>query len=166
MDCVFWNYWLCLLFERTTLDWFYITFRRFRRIYLAYYVSLTIFINHLMMASRQQASFLIYQRHLINFGTRVFSSSWSKMVYQVTFQMLLPIFCIRENKELPWTIILSDLCQWLIWSLDFKSKIICGWHRTVFRCSKYKLNRKWFEQLFDENKWLGFSMESEIQPWP
>ena len=40
-----------------------------------YYVSLTIFINHLMTALRQEPSFLIYQRHLIKFGTRVFSSS-------------------------------------------------------------------------------------------
>ena len=30
-------------------------------------------------------SFLIYQRYLIKFGKRVFSSSWSKMVYEVTF---------------------------------------------------------------------------------
>ena len=29
-----------------------------------YYVSLTIFINDLMMALRQEPSFLIYQRHL------------------------------------------------------------------------------------------------------
>ena len=28
---------------------------------------------------------LTYKRHLIKFGTRVFSSSWSKTVYQVTF---------------------------------------------------------------------------------
>ena len=48
-------------------------------------VSPTIFINHLMMASRQKASFLIYPRHLIKFGMRDFSPSWSKMVYQVTF---------------------------------------------------------------------------------
>ena len=40
-----------------------------------YYVSLTIFINDLMMALRQEPSFLIYQRHFMKFGTRVFSSS-------------------------------------------------------------------------------------------
>ena len=40
-----------------------------------YYVTLTIFINHLMIAYRQEASFLIYPRHLIKFRTRVFSSS-------------------------------------------------------------------------------------------
>ena len=40
-----------------------------------YYVSLTIFINHLMTALRQEPSFLIYQRHLTKFRTRVFSSS-------------------------------------------------------------------------------------------
>ena len=49
------------------------------------YVSLTIFINHSMMVSRQEASFLIYQKHLIRFGTRILSASWSKMVYQVAF---------------------------------------------------------------------------------
>ena len=65
-----------------------------------YYVSLTIFINHLMAALRQEPSFLIYQTHLIKFGTRIFSSSCSKTAYQATFLMLSPIFCIRENKEL------------------------------------------------------------------
>ena len=42
---------------------------------ISYYVSLTIFINHSMMVLRQEESFLIYQKHLIKFGTRVFSSS-------------------------------------------------------------------------------------------
>ena len=55
------------------------------RALINYYVPLTIFINHLTMALRQEPSFLVYQRHLMKFGTRVFSSSWSKMVYQVTF---------------------------------------------------------------------------------
>ena len=31
---------------------------------------------------------------------KVFSSSWSKMIYQVTFQMLSPIFSIRWNNVL------------------------------------------------------------------
>ena len=35
-----------------------------------YYVSFTIFINHSMMASRQEKFFLIHQRYLIKFGTR------------------------------------------------------------------------------------------------
>ena len=39
------------------------------------YVPFTIFINHLKMVSRQEASFLIYPKHLIKFGTRAFSSS-------------------------------------------------------------------------------------------
>ena len=33
------------------------------------------------MALREEPSFLIYQSHLIRFGTRFFSSSWSKTVY-------------------------------------------------------------------------------------
>ena len=31
LQCVFWNCWLCFLFERASLDMFCITFRRFRR---------------------------------------------------------------------------------------------------------------------------------------
>ena len=62
--------------------------------------------------------------------------------------------------------ILSDLYQWLIWWRNFKSKIICGWHLSFLRCSKYKLNSKRSEQGFNENKWLGFPVENEVQCWP
>ena len=34
---------------------------------ISYYVSLTVFINDLMMVSRQEASFMIYQKHWITF---------------------------------------------------------------------------------------------------
>ena len=50
-----------------------------------YYLSLTIFINHWVMASRQQTSFSTYERYLIKFCTSIFSTSCSEGLYQVTF---------------------------------------------------------------------------------
>ena len=61
-------------------------------------LSITVFISHSMMVSGQAASFLIYQKHLIKFDMRFFSTSWSRTVDQVAFKMLSSIFSVRENK--------------------------------------------------------------------
>ena len=76
--------------------------------------------------------------------------------------MLSPIFCIRENKEL----FLSDLYQWLIWWLDFNSKITCGWHFSVLRCSKYNLNSKRSEQWFNKISDWAFQWNMRFNPDP
>ena len=55
-------------------------------------VFLTIFINLLMTASRQELSFLTNQKHLIKFDTRVYFRNWSKVKYQVIFITLTQIF--------------------------------------------------------------------------
>ena len=43
-----------------------------------------------------------------------------------------------------WTITLSDLYQRLIWWLNFKSKIVCGWRLSVLHCWEHQLNSKRF----------------------
>ena len=52
---------------------------------VCYYVLPTIFTNRTMTISRQKKSFLIYQKYLEKFGARFYSTSWSKMVYQIIF---------------------------------------------------------------------------------
>ena len=45
------------------------------------------------------------------------------------------------------------------WIRAFKS---CGWHLSVLSFSKHQLKSKQSEQWFNENKWLGFSIENGI----
>ena len=136
------------------------------------------------MASRQDAPYLIYQRHLIKFDTRVFELKQNGISGNL-LNVVINFLCQREQKvvlneqRLSWanvksgfsgiyssTIILSDLYQWLIRWLDFKYNIICGWHLSVLRYSKYKLSSKQSEQWFDENKWLVFQWKIRFNPDP
>ena len=61
-----------------------------------------IFISHSMMVFKQESSFLIFQKYLKKNGTRVFSKSWIKMVYQVTFKGYHRIFLSVKTRIFLW----------------------------------------------------------------
>ena len=54
-------------------------------LYINQLLCITMFIDRSMMVSRQESSFLIYWKDLLKFGVRMYSTSWSKVVYQVIF---------------------------------------------------------------------------------
>ena len=68
--------------------------------------------------------FLDISKTLIKFGTRVSSTSWSKMVYQVTFWMLSSIFVSKKRvvlngQNLSWTNVEAGVFQGSIFGPSF-----------------------------------------------